>query len=227
MNSMTRKDKLFVNIGFAACLIACTGDFIMTYILGDYFPHYSQIRDSMSLLGSVKSPVSNLIAAWWILLCILMIIFAAGFRRSFPEKNPRIRLAPVLIIIYGLGEGLGSAVFPLNSSRNGSGLTGILHIVAGGIGTVAILILPLILMKVFTDSEHPYFDKFSIAVFIGGLVFVGLKFLKPLMDISSSPVESYQGLWQRLYVLDVYIFLVVIAFRMKKIHHANYLHAGS
>jgi hypothetical protein len=170
----------------------------------------------MSLLGSVSSPVSTAISIWWILLFILLFIFALGFRKSFSINDPKIRIASLLIIIYGLGEGLGSAVFPISHSGNGFNLITNLHILAGSIGTAAILLLPLVLMNIFTDPDHPYFNKFSLMVFFTGALFVSLMILKPFLDKTTSPVESYQGLWQRLYVLDVYIFLIVIAFRMRK-----------
>jgi hypothetical membrane protein len=103
--------KIIVFTGSAACFAGCIGDFLSLFILGPEYPGYSQMHDTMSSLGSSTSPVSDIISAWWVILGILMIIFAFGFRAAYPHDNKYVRIVFWLLILYGLGEGLGSGLF--------------------------------------------------------------------------------------------------------------------
>lgn len=198
-----------------ACFTGCIGDFWFTFLLADYNPGYSHLFQTMSMLGTANSPVAEIISAWWIILGFLIILFALGFAQAFVYHRWEVKISTWLLILYGLGEGLGSGLFKADHANQSMTLSGNLHEVMGAIGTLAILILPLLMMRIIPRIPHPVFHTLSWIVFFTGLVLLNLFVFR----FSSYNLEGpflYKGLWQRLFVLDYYIYLIIIAVIMIK-----------
>lgn len=213
--------KRFIIIASSiACFIACIGDFWVTFVLADYKPGYSHLIHTMSMLGVSNSPVSVLISAWWILLGFLIIFFAIGFAQAFNYHQWEVKISTWLLIFYGLGEGLGSGLFKADRVNNSLTLAGNIHEVMGAIGTISILLLPLLMMRIIPRSVNTAFPSFSWVIFIVGLVML----IMFMFRFSSYQIEGlfiYKGLWQRLFVLDYYIYLITIAVIMIKMQQAS------
>jgi len=211
------KRKIIVFTGAFACFIGCTGDFLSLFILGSKYPGYNQLSNTMSSLGSSASPVSDLISVLWIILGGLMVIFAIGFRTAYSPADRYVKIAFWLLILYGLGEGLGSGLFKADLINNKYTFSFIIHDILGGAGVVAILILPVIVTRINQFSVSRDFLKFSRIVLILGILFLILfsfRFLAGKNIVISNKVAEYTGLWQRLLILDFYLYLCVIAFKM-------------
>jgi len=142
------------------CITVCVADLIGLYLMGREFPGYSQASDTISLLGSPVSPVSNIASAWWIMLGIVFIAFAAGFYAEFRDKGRVALTAGILIAVYGLGDGMGSGLFKVDHSGGTMTIATIIHDAVGGIGIIAVLIVPLVVRRVFRREEHPSFYFF-------------------------------------------------------------------
>jgi hypothetical protein len=205
----------YIIISAVACIIACIGDFVSLFIFGAYFPAYSQLKDTMSSLGSSISPVSDEISISWVITGILLIFFGTGFRKEFSEKKGYAKLASWLIILYGFGEGIGSGAFKEDHIFNGLTSSAIIHDILGGIGVTAMLFLPLIMQKVITNNEMPVFYRMSKIIFISGIITI-LLFMFRYSSFENNFVSIYRGLWQRLFMLNAYIYLITIAIIMIK-----------
>jgi hypothetical protein len=212
--------KTIIRIASIACFTACIGDFWVTFVLGGYKPGYSQLRNTMSLLGVTTSPVSGIISLWWIILGLLIILFAFGFGKAFGYNKRPVKIATWLMIIYGLGEGLGSGLFKDDLVNNSATLSSNIHEILGGMGTAAILVLPFAMIKIIRRTSNPGFHTLSVIVFLLGLVFLAM-FLFRLIPYESNDLLLYKGLWQRLFILDYYIYLIVIAVIMIKKQQMN------
>ncbi len=208
--------KIIVFTGVAACFTGCTGDFLSLYLLGAKYPGYSHIADPVSFLGSSVSPVSELISIFWIVLGLLMITFALGFRTAYSSDDKNVKIAFWLLIIYGLGEGLGSGLFKADEVNNSYTLSFIIHDILGGAGVFAILMLTVIVPRIDEYSTSRGFKIFSRIIMIVGILllvlfsqrFIGSKY------VVAYEIAKFTGLWQRLLILDYYIYLNVIAYRM-------------
>ena len=153
--------KVVVLSGAFACIAGCIGDFLTLFILGSEYPGYSQLHDTMSSLGSSVSPVSDIISTWWIILGILMVMFAFGFRAAYSPGDKYVKIVFWLLILYGLGEGLGSGLFKADRVSGSYTTSFIVHDILGGAGVVAILILPLIV----TENKAILFKSWVYNVF--------------------------------------------------------------
>ena len=198
-----------------ACIIACIGEFVTLSVFGAYYPGYSHLKDTMSSLGASNSPVSDEISIWWVIMGLLLIFFGTGFKKAFSEKGLYAKGASWLILLYGFGEGIGSGAFKANHVANSLAISAIIHDILGGIGVTAILLLPLIMQKVITKNEMPVFYRMSKIVFISGILTV-LLFLFRYSSNEHSFFTIYKGLWQRLFMLNTYIYLTTIALLMLK-----------
>lgn len=212
---MTINKKSLIIAGSIACFTACIGDFFATFFLGEYYPGYSQLHNTMSLLGVTASPVSGIISTWWIVLGFLIILFALGLNKAFDDEKRYVNVATWLLIFYGLGEGIGSGLYKADHVNNALTTSAIIHEILGSIGIISILILPLIMKKIISAETSPGFHRFSVIVFIVGLVLMAM-FVSRLFHQGNNIFALYKGLWQRLFMLDYYIYLMVVAIMMIK-----------
>lgn len=207
------KNKNHIILSAYVCIFVCIGEFVFMFLLGCFYPGYNQLKDTMSSLGASVSPVSNEISAWWILMGILFIFFATGLKKAFAEKKIYAIIASWLIALYGIGEGIGSGLFKANHVANQHTTSGSIHDILGGVGVAAILLFPLAMIKVISKTEKPFFYRMSLVIFVLGLCFVTL-FLFRFSQDGKDILTVYQGLWQRLFMLNEYVYLTTIAVLM-------------
>ena len=212
---MIERKKLIIP-SVIACFTACAGDFLTTFILGSKYPGYSQLFNTMSSLGASESPVSFIVSLWWIILGVLIVFFAFGFRAAFLPGNKYVNVAFWLLIIYGLGEGIASGLFKADMVHDSMTVSYIIHDILGGAGVVAILVLPLVVQKIDKFSNNTGFRKLSCTIFMFGMLFQIL-FTFRFFGAGNAFPGKYTGLWQRLFLLVYYIYIITIAFRMIKI----------
>ena len=212
---MTDRNKKIVFYGAIAGIAGCFGDFLVLFVFGYYYPGYSQEFNTMSSLGATISPVSNIVSSLWILLGILFIFFGYGLGKAFRPETNYVKVASWLIIIYGLGEFVGSGLFKADHIGNTVTDSAIVHGILGTIGIATLMILPLVMQKIIPRSTNPGFLKLSWIVLIAGIVLMVLfnfRFFHPEDNI----LNKLEGLWQRLFALDYYIYLLVIIIIMLK-----------
>lgn len=207
-------DKVII-LSSAVCFTACTGEFVTMFVFGAQYPGYSQLKNTLSSMGATVSPVSHEISLWWIIMGVLFIIFGTGLRKVFSEKGWYARIASWLVIIYGIGEGIGSGAFKADRILNEPTTSAFIHNFLGGIGVAAILLFPLVMRKVITKNEKPFFHRMSWIIFITGIITI-LAFLFRFSSDQDNFLSLYKGLWQRLFMLNTYIYLSVIAILMLK-----------
>ncbi|RVT71190.1 DUF998 domain-containing protein [Flavobacterium sufflavum] len=195
------------------CIISCISDFIVLFLLGNCYPGYSQLKNTISSLGASVSPVSYVISLWWIFIGTVFVFFGIIIGKAFDINHKNVKIASLLIILYGLGEGIGSGLFKADRIEGGLTKPFIIHNILGGIGVIAALILPLIMRKLITKKTMFHFYLFSWVVFIIGIITM------LLFAIRFSPNEHnflvlYKGLWQRLFLLNLYTYFIVISIIM-------------
>jgi hypothetical protein len=205
---MKKSDDLFTYITAACGLLASCGDFIVTFILGALFPGYNSIHHSESYLGTSQSPVAFYMNAWGIVFFVLFLIYSIGLRKFLFIQGKWQLTVVICVALYGLGEGLGSGLFPYNHVNKVLTLSGELHSFFGAMGGIALAIIPLGCYKIFHRESYLKLNRYSLIVFIAGIILV-IPFL-----LSESGIISYRGLLQRVYILNYHAFFSVIALVM-------------
>lgn len=200
----------WIKITAIICITTCISDFVLLFLLGSYYPGYSQLKNTMSALGASVSPVSDLLSAWWIFVGIVFILFGFIFRKSFDSNLKNVKTASLLIMFYGMGEGIGSGIFKADKIAGKMTNSFIIHDVLGGIGISAALLLPLIMHKVILKKNKPAFYLLSWIVFIVGVMMM-LLFTIRFSSNENNFINLYKGLWQRLFLLNFYLYLITIS----------------
>jgi hypothetical protein len=198
----------FVVFTAICCFVACAGDFAVTIIIGLSYKNYDALNQSESFLGTSNSPVALYMNTWEVIFSILFVLYAYGLLRTIFNKGFWQHLAVWLIVIYGLGEGIGSGLFPYEHTGDGLALTGILHLLFSTIGVIAIAVNSFVLGKVFPKKVYPRLHVYTRIVAFSGLVLIILFLLAKMQII------PLRGLWQRLFILDYYSLLIVVAVEM-------------
>ncbi|MBO9584319.1 MAG: DUF998 domain-containing protein [Flavobacterium sp.] len=195
------------------CIMACVSDFIVVFVLGSHYEGYSQLKSTMSSLGASISPVSNIISTWWICIGIVFICFGIVFRKAFNSDSKNIKLGSLFIILYGLGEGIGSGLFKADRIDGKMTASFVVHDIFGGIGLLAALLLPLVLRKEIATKSKRAFYIFSWTVFLLGCI-TTLLFSFRFSSDQNNFIPLYKGLWQRLFMLNLYAYLVALSIIM-------------
>jgi hypothetical protein len=207
---MMKPNRRFIVVASIAGLLAFIGDFLVTLALGFFYPNYNHLKLVMSELGTSQSPVAIWINLWWIIFGILLITFAIGFKKAFaPDKKPVV-IVTLLIMLFGLGAGIGAGLFPMEPGGSETTLTGKLHGICAGIGFMAIMFVPLVSLAIFPRTRLPRLYWLSVGVFVLGLVSFVL-FVASENVFFAGSLLSYVGLWQRLFLLNLYVYLGVVS----------------
>jgi hypothetical protein len=195
------------------CITACVADLVLIYIFGKQIPCFNQLKSTLSSLGVSTSPVAGAVTVWSVSLGIILVFFAFGFRLTFHTYGKQINKASWLIVLYGLGECVASGIF--RADRINGELTNIayLHDFLGGIGVVALLLLPFIMRKIFSAFSFPIFFRYSGIISVVGILST-LLFSFRLEYFAGSFLYNYSGLWQRIFLINYYAYFIVIAIMM-------------
>lgn len=202
--------KTFSNASAILCIMACITDVVLIYVFGKQIPGYNQLTSTLSSLGISGSPVAREVTVWSVTLGLVFIFFAFGFLRVFKKHGKEARLAFLLIVFYALGEGIASGIF--RADRIDGKLTNLayLHDFLGGIGVVSLLLLPYVMQKIFTRFSFPLFNRYSRMAWLVGVIATTL-FSFRLEYFAGTFLYTYSGLWQRIFLVDYYIYFIVIA----------------
>lgn len=209
---MKNKSSTFILLAAVCCFIACMGDFAVTALIGYNYKEYNFLTQSQSYLGTANSPVAIYMNAWGVIFSILFLIYAYALRKTIFTKGRWQHIAVWLIAVFGFGEGAGSGLFPNNYNGNELSLSGKLHSIFSAIGDFAIVLLPFVLSKIFPKKVYPKLNAYIWFVGITAPILI-IIFLFAKLNI-----VPQKGLWQRLFLLDYYLLLIVIAIDMLTTH---------
>lgn len=204
-----------VRAGAIAAWIVCIGDFAVSLLLGAEIPGYDPILQSESVMGSSTSPVAGWFTIWSVAFSLLFFLFGLGVFQAFFDKGKAAWAAALMLILYGLGEGIGSGFLPFDFVDGKLTLSGQLHNLISGIGDTGLIFMPLVARRIFTPREFPLMHRWSLLVFLVGMAFIVL-FLATKLIGPGHGLFSGRGLWQRLYLLDYYLYLMAVALVMVK-----------
>ncbi len=209
---MKKHSSAFIVLAAACCFIVCIGDFAVTFLIGFIFKDYNFLNQSQSYLGTEDSPVAVYMNAWGVVFSLLFVVYAYALRKTIFKEGFWQLVAVWLIVIYGVGEGAGSGLFPYNHIGKELTLSGKLHSFFSGIGDVALVLLPFVITKIFPQPLFPKLNRYAWFVGISGPVLI-IIFL-----LARQNIIPLKGLWQRLFLLDYYSLMIVIAIDMLVMH---------
>lgn len=205
-----RKNTLWIGIISFFSFFAM--EIVTNIWFGSKYPGYNWKTQSLSYLGQSGSPLEKWVLLWGVFFTILLTFFAYSFYQ-LNKSNKWAKIAAGMLIIYGLGEGVGSGFFPIDPPGTVLTMNGRLHDIFGGIGDAGLVLFPFMLMLLFPKIKNPKLHIYLCTVVGIGLVMVSF-FLVAKYFHPDNFIVSYKGVWQRVYLFNYYIMLGVINWKM-------------
>ena len=190
-------------------VIAMAGDFVVPAILGRWYPGYSNVRHTISELGTERSPVKRQAAAWLVLLGLLFVCFGVGQAIQFTRFTPLHLLYVLGIVAFGLGAGILAGVFPEDAPGVEETASGKIHGICAGLGFVLLILNPLWALGI---EQFDGWEWVNLGFFVLAVVTFALFLASEKRD--RGPL-GYSGLWQRLNLLMIYSPLLLNYIGMK------------
>ena len=206
------KNIFLIILGVFAIWIFFISEIMLDISFAAKLPDYDWKSQSISYLGQSGSPVEYGMMLWGFAFSILVCFFSIGFYQAFQERK-WVKLATIFLVIYGLGEGIGSGLFPINPADSPLTLDARLHNIFSGIGDAGIVLLPFVLMLVFPKKENQKFHYYLWTVVLIGMwmasLFLIAKYFKP-----DNFVLHFKGVWQRIYIINYHLMLLAVSIKM-------------
>lgn len=199
--------KCIADNKFFNMILLCTiiGEFIVPWILGQFYSEYSGKTMVMSALGSPKSPVRFIYNLWLIWLGSFLTFTAFVYFEETRVEFPVLAVFMLFSIgIFAVGAGLISGFFSVNESKDIVTTASKIHGVSAAIGFMALLLFPLINGIVSFKQNDITQGIISVNSFGLLLIFFAC-FVMGDKEQFQNTVLKYEGLWERLTLFCMYI----------------------
>jgi hypothetical membrane protein len=179
-------------------LIATLGDFVVPYLLGKRYPNYSNFKDTISTLGTNKSPVKKYLSYSLITTGSLLLIFSVGHIFIFSTYSWQYILYVLGIAVFGIGSIL-AGIFPEDIRGSGETTSGKIHGISSGLGFICLIFSPLWMFLILDNNGLRIFN----------ILFFTLGLLSFIAFMVSYKRDGLTGLWQRVNMVTLYLPLMI------------------
>ncbi|HSG18155.1 MAG TPA: DUF998 domain-containing protein [Anaerolineae bacterium] len=170
-------------------------------VLGFLDPAYSHVRDPISDLSAIGAPYAPIMTFIIFVFAILTVAFAFGLHLGLPRG---FWVGPAALVIAGIGY-VGIALAPLDLADPGD--DSVPHTIAASITVFALMLAPVLhFPRLRRDTSWRNLGRYSVATTVAAFAFAFLASLPAF--------EGWEGLMQRLVLLVVLVWMIVIATRL-------------
>jgi len=194
--------RTIYDLSFIVLLIAVLSDLFIPIIIGTKYPGYNHCVQTISTLGTEKSPVQKYQCINLIIVGVLFIIFSLGQYFIFDQKSWAHNWYTAGIVIFAIGC-IFAGLFPEDIKGIAETSSGKIHGITSGIGFLFLILNPLWAVWI---KEFSGFRTFNIIFFILGIVTFTF-FL--ISENKNNGFLRFTGLFQRLNLVFLYGALVL------------------
>jgi hypothetical membrane protein len=170
-------------------------------VLGFLDPAYSHVRDPISDLSAIGAPYAAVMTFIIVMFAILTVGFAVGLHLGLP---PGSWVGPAALVIAAIGY-VGIALAPLDLANYGD--NNVPHTIAASVTVFALMLAPVLhFPRLRRGTSWRNLGRYSVATTVAAFAFAILASLPAFAD--------REGLMQRLVLLVVLVWMVVIATRL-------------
>lgn len=195
-------DNRFFNM---ILLFTVIGEFIVPWMLEQFYSEYNGKIMVMSALGSPQSPVRLVYNLWLIWLGGFLAYTAGAYFLSLRARFPVLAVFMLLSIgIFAVGAGLISGFFSVNENKDIVTTASKIHGVGAAIGFMALLLFPLLNGIVAFKQKYTIEGIISISSFVLSLIFFAC-FVMGDKEQFQNTILKYEGLWERFTLFCLYV----------------------
>ena len=178
-------------------------DLVIPFLLATTCPGYRHTRQVMSVLGNRSAPFHTVYTLWLLLLGTAILLASTQLCPLLRSRSGGLSLAlAVILIIYALGGCILSGLFPVSETKAMETLSAKIH----GFGSV------LGFLALTFKGRQTGLALCALACFLLALVFFVL-FVMADKPRFAHTVIAWEGLWQRLTLLFMYLPLALLCVR--------------
>lgn len=203
-------NKLFL---FAAAVCLC--DCLLPFVLALFYPGYNHLTMVISSLGSKSSPVHTVFSIWMVCLGCSQIIIAILLFRDYSKIAFISSMFFIAIIfIYAIADCILSGFFAVGETKEMVTTAQKIHGYGSAIGCTIFVFIGLVCFFMLKNTNRNA-AVVSLVSFIFALITFGIfiagenipKDAKGFMKLL-----SYEGLWQRVSFVFMYLPIVVTSY---------------
>ena len=190
-------------------LIAMIGDILVSLILPLFYREYNILKMSVSALGNPSSPVRIPFNIWMLVEGILFLLALPAVYRFFHSVSGWIAgVLIVFIAVFAVGACIFTCFFSVNESRDVVTVASRIHGAGSVTGFMLFLFVPLLVAVLFFLDRNRTMGVIGVISFILALVFFSLFVMSDKPGFKGTVID-YEGLWQRLTLVFMYLPLAV------------------
>lgn len=190
------------NLLLIILLAAASLDLLLPLVFGFGYRGYNHLKDTISELGTAKSPVRVYECLNLMLVGILFLVYAAGIHTIFETKEWHDSMYTVGILIFGAGCIL-AGIFPEDTRGSSETVSGKIHGIASGIGFLFLMLNPL--WAVWMKGAEGI-RTYNVLLFAGAVLTFSMFIMSEKRDTG---LLRFTGLFQRLNLIVLYGCLVM------------------
>ncbi len=194
--------RVFASVLAYAAVIAILVNVAGVLIGSARYPDYSQVRDTLSVLGRLGSPSNGVMQPFEVAYFVLLLLFAVQLYSGARAASMRtIALLIVFAVVCGLLVDLVFRLhYPLDEHRARNGV----HTLLAVVSAIAMETSIFLAYRYFAATEYRRFARFSLACLVTTAVFM----LLTLISLGQT-LHAYAGLFERI-TLGVGLIWVVV-----------------
>lgn len=198
--------------GFHFLLIAVIADFLTPYVLGIFYPKLNQLTAVISLFGDIDSPVRSAFLIWSVIAGSFYTLSLPAIYAALKETSKVLAsLATAAIGLYGIGDGIFTGLFSVDSVEAQWNFSTWVHNIGSGIGYTGFLLFPLILYLFYKKQNNSYESQRYLKLFILSGTIAAMYGLARIPQLNQFTIFQQLGFWQRLSFIFNYLPIVRFA----------------
>ncbi len=180
-------------------------DLIIPFLLAPTYRGYNHLTQVMSVLGNPKAPLHLIYNIWLVVFGVAILISILQFYPIIVQVSSVISIVLFsVIVIYAIGGCILSGIFPVGETKSLETVSAKIHGYGSVIGFLLLTLAPLLIGMYFFKISNGLLGVLSLICFILAIVFFALFIMSDKPNYKGT-VIAFEGLWQRLSLLCMYL----------------------
>lgn len=190
-------------------------DLIIPFLLAPTYKGYNHLTQVMSVLGNSKAPLHLIYNIWLVVFGVAILISTLQLYPVIAQvSNPISIMLFSVIVIYALGGCILSGIFSVGETKSLETLSAKIHGYGSVIGFLLLTFAPLFVGLYFFKVSNGLLGILSLICFIFAIGFFTLFVMADKPNYRGT-IIAFEGLWQRLSLLSMYLPITILCIFQK------------
>ncbi len=187
-------------------------DLIIPFLLAPTYKGYHHLTQVMSVLGNSKAPLHLVYRIWLVILGVAILLGAIQIYSVIAESSVSISIMLFFVsAIYAIGGCILSGIFSVEETKTLETLSAKIHAYGSVIGFLLLTLAPLFVGLYFFKISNKLLGILCFICFALAIAFFTL-FVMADKPSYKGTIIAFEGLWQRLSLLSMYLPIAVLCF---------------